>query len=76
MYYIEIRKIKETPFRINPEEDEVLATGLSMGNHMQALEDLGYAEDSKEMVLDDGTHVYYKGRKNGVYFYYRGEPLY
>ena len=76
MDYIEIRKIKEIPFRINPEEDEVLATGLSMGNRMQALEDLGYTEDSKEMVLDDGTHVYYKGRKNGVYFCYRKKSLY
>lgn len=76
MYYVEIRKIKEIPFRINPEEDEVLATGLSMGNHMQALEELGYLRDSKEMVLDDGTLIYYKGKKNGVYFCYRKKSLY
>lgn len=67
--FIKIRKIKEIPFRINSEVDEVLADNLTFQNHMQVLEELGYCKDAKMKIID-GTHVYYKGRKNGVYFQY------
>ena len=67
--FIEIRKIKEIPFRVNTEVDEVIAKNLTIGNHMKVLEELGYYKDAKMKIID-GTHVYYKGRKNGVYFHY------
>lgn len=66
---IQIRKIKQIPFQIDPEQDELLVDNLTMDNHMDALEDLGYLKDSKETFVGS-TKVYYKGRRNGVYFQY------
>lgn len=67
---IKIKKIKEVPFRVNSEEDEVLVSGLTMKNRMDALEELRYLKDTKQKVLDNGTLVYYKGNRNAVYFSY------
>lgn len=67
--FIEIRKIKEIPFRVNTEVDEVIAKDLTIGNHMKVLDELGYCKDAAMKIID-GVHVYYKGSKNGVYFNY------
>lgn len=70
MSCIQIKQINTLPFRISSEDDTVLVDNLTMDNRMDALKELGYLTDSKTTLVD-GTRVYYKGRKNGVYFHYK-----
>lgn len=65
---IQIKKIKRIPFEIS-NEDEILVENLSLDEVPLALEELGFSK-RKEKVIN-GTMVYYKTRRNGVYLSYK-----
>ena len=65
---IQIKKIKRIPFEIS-DDDGVLMESLSLDEVPLALEELGFGK-RKEKVID-GTMVYYKTRRNGVYLSYK-----
>jgi hypothetical protein len=65
---IQIKKVKRIPFEIS-NEDEILVENLSLDEVPLALEELGFSK-RKEKVIN-GTMVYYKTRRNGVYLSYK-----
>ena len=74
MHYIQIKKIKEIPFRINPDKDPIVKNHLAESEVPDALAELGFSKkERRELVLDDGTVVYYKNRRNGLYLAFKTE---
>ena len=65
---IQIKKIKRIPFEIS-NEDEILVENLSLDEVPLALEELGFGKRKEKVV--NGTMVYYKTRRNGVYLSYK-----
>ena len=69
MATFKVSKVKNIPFYIDHDNDEVLAEGLTRIQYEELLEYLGYSLD--RFTLVGGTTVYYKNRKNGVYITYQ-----
>lgn len=69
MATFKVSRIKNIPFYIDHENDEVLAEGLTRTQYEELVESLGYSLN--KFTHRGNTTIYYKNRKNGIYITYQ-----